>query len=156
MALRLEEITQPTEQDITEAAQASEKLNRLLEYGEIERMELRTTVNSRTIHAIVPAGAFQLLLEILGQMANGNAVTVIPVHAELTTQKAAELLNVSRPFVVKLIDEKKLPATLVGTHRRIRMEDLVTYKERDDAERDEVLRQLTQEAQNLGLDYGSE
>lgn len=99
----------------------------------------------------VPVEAFELFLEILGQMANGNAVTIVPVHAELTTQEAADILNVSRPFLIKLIDEGKLPFRLVGTHRRIKMADLMAYKETDLAERKATVDELAAEAQKLGL-----
>jgi excisionase family DNA binding protein len=101
----------------------------------------------------VPHEAFELFLEILGQMANGNAVTIVPVHAELTTQAAAELLNVSRPYLVELLESKKIPCRKVGTHRRIRFDDLMAYKEQDDLERRAVLAELTAEAQKHGLGY---
>ena len=103
--------------------------------------------------AIVPKEAFELLLEILAQMANGNAVTIVPVQAEFTTQQAADFLNVSRPFLIALLEENALPYRKVGTHRRIRFEDLLRYKQADEAKRQSVLHQLAAQAQELGMGY---
>lgn len=146
-------ITQPNEHDVEAAAKALVEFNRLLAGGRVDRVEVRTHADSHTAHAIVPPSAFKLLMEILGQMANGNAVTVVPVHAELTTQQAAELLNVSRPHVVKLIEDGRLPARKVGTRRRVRMSDLLEFKKADDAARRRALAKLTAEAQELRLGY---
>jgi excisionase family DNA binding protein len=101
----------------------------------------------------VPTSALRLFLHLLTEMAQGNAVTLIPTHAELTTQQAAALLNVSRPYVVKLLDEGKIPSRAVGKYRRVRFDDLMSYKQKDDEARAKILDQLTAEAQELGMGY---
>ena len=101
----------------------------------------------------LPAEARSLLLRILGHLANGDAVTIVPVHAELTTQQAAEILGVSRPFLIRLIDEGKVACRLVGAHRRIPLSDLLAFKQANKAERRAVAGELTEEAQELGFGY---
>ena len=106
---------------------------------------------SRSMHAVLPVAAVRLLHDLLREMAQGHAVSLVPMHAELTTQQAADALNVSRPFLVKLLETNQLPYRKVGTHRRVRYEDLLRYKRTIDDKRAEVLRALTAESEELGL-----
>jgi excisionase family DNA binding protein len=99
----------------------------------------------------LPAPAVSLLLRILEEMARGNAVTIIPVHAELTTQEAADMLNISRPSLIQLLDEGKIEYRRVGTHRRVRFEALMKYKRRMDEQRQAALRELAAYDQELGI-----
>lgn len=101
----------------------------------------------------IPYAAFQMLRDILSHISHGNAVTVVPLHAELTTQQAAELLNVSRPYVIKLIESNQLPHKMVGTHRRILFHDLMQYKYALDADRLKTLEELSKQAQELNMGY---
>ena len=102
----------------------------------------------------LPAGAVTMLMDILEAMAAGRGVTIMPVNAELTTVQAAEILNVSRPFLIKLIDAGKIHCRKVGKHRRILMEDVMAYKQRIDADREATLDQLVADAQEHGMGYG--
>lgn len=95
----------------------------------------------------------KILQRVLTEMAQGNAVTIIPLNAELTTQAAADFLNVSRPFLVKQIEAGNIPHRKIGTHRRVRVEDLLKYKREIDKNRHQTLDELTAEAQRLGLGY---
>jgi excisionase family DNA binding protein len=101
----------------------------------------------------VPMTAFRLFIDVLTVLANGDGVVILPEHAELSTQQAADLLNVSRPFIVELVDSGKLPGRRVGTHRRVLLCDLLAYKRRDDEERERVLAELARSGQDLGLGY---
>lgn len=99
---------------------------------------------------VIPAQALRLFVTILGHLANGDGVVALPRQAELSTQQAADMLNVSRPFLVELIKNNELPARKVGTHRRVLLSDLLAYKQRDDREREAVLRRLVEQAESLG------
>ena len=100
---------------------------------------------------VIPTAAFRLLVHILAEMANGHAVRLIPHHAELTTQEAAALLNVSRPYVVRLLDEGRIPSHRVGTHRRVLFKDVTAYKAEHRRARGAALDRLTALDQELGL-----
>jgi excisionase family DNA binding protein len=126
----------------------------LSQYGRQRRsltLHLQESKEDRPIE--LPAGAVALLVDILETMAQGRGVTLIPEDAELTTFEAADLLNVSRPYLIKLLDEGAMVYRRIGKHRRIRLEDVMAYKERDDRERDSVMDQLVHEAQQQDMGY---
>ena len=103
----------------------------------------------------LPAVAVALLKDVLEILASGRGVTIIPQNGEMTTVEAASILNVSRPFLIKLLDDKVIPHRRVGKHRRILIDDVMPYKERIDAERQAVLAQLTAEAHENEMGYRS-
>lgn len=100
---------------------------------------------------ILPRQALALLRDLLSEMAQGNAVTIVPMHAELTTQEAANILNVSRPYLIKLLDERKIPHHKINKHRRIRFDDLMAYKTQQAQLSAQALDELAQQAQELGM-----
>jgi excisionase family DNA binding protein len=99
----------------------------------------------------VPASAVRMLIRILEEMAKGNAITLIPVHAELTTQEAADMLNISRPSLIQLLDGGKIDYRKVGTHRRVRFEALMKFKRQADSDRKAALAELAAYDQELGI-----
>jgi excisionase family DNA binding protein len=115
-------------------------------HGEMHRLALRSRLNCRLVR-------LRFLMDILEAMAAGQGVSLIPENAELTTVQAAGVLNVSRPYLIKLLDENAIPYRKVGKHRRIRMEDVMAYKARIDREREAVLDQLASEAQENNMGY---
>lgn len=142
--------TLPDTETIRLARSSATELSRLLKrLPEADRARVRLDDSD----LVLPRQAVALLRDLLAEMAQGNAVTIVPTHAELTTQQAANLLNVSRPHVVKLLEDGVIPYTRVGTHRRIRFQDLVAYKKQRDQSSREALDALTREAQELDMGY---
>lgn len=141
----------PSESDVELARASGQRLAPFARLGRPVKVRVKDSAEEESIE--LPASAVRLLVEILEDMAAGHAVTIVPQHAELTTQQAAEFLNVSRPFLVQMLEDKKLPYRKVGTHRRIRFEDVLTYKEAIDADRRQVLDELAAEAQDLDMGY---
>ena len=113
--------------------------------------ELRVRIDNKEL--ILPQAATRLIQHLLTEMAQGNAVTIIPIHAELTTQEAADFLNVSRPHLIRLLEQNKVAYHMVGTHRRIRFEDLMAFKASFEKRRIEAMDELATQAQELEMGY---
>lgn len=141
----------PSAAEVALARESSRLLSSLLQpHGEIHQIELRD--GQGVASAVrVPAMALRLLLDALTEIGAGNAVSVAPIRAELTTQEAADALGVSRPYLVRLLERGGIPFHKVGTHRRVRHQDLMAYKARLDAQRCKALDELAAQAQELGL-----
>jgi excisionase family DNA binding protein len=114
-------------------------------------LSVRVLGSSKEETLQIPAPAVRMLVRILEEMALGNAVTLIPVHAELTTQEAADMLNISRPSLIQLLDEARIEYRKVGTHRRVRFESLISYKRCVNAERRAALAELAAYDQEIGI-----
>lgn len=137
----------PSTDDSRIAKRSSETLSRYVSHN------LSVRVGASNDEIELPENAVRLLVDILANMAEGNAVTLIPVHAELTTKQAADIIGVSRPFLIRLLEEGVIPYRKVGTHRRITFEDVQAYRKRVTKERENALNQLVEEAQHLDMGY---
>jgi excisionase family DNA binding protein len=147
----------PSDDEIAQAREASRQLARLLparadDSGGQPMPALRlVTDDNRHEMIAIPPGALRLLVDLLTQLGQGRSVTVMPQNVELTTQEAADYLNVSRPYVVSLIEQNRLPARKVGTRRRVALEDLLRFDEQQQAQRRAALDELARIDQELGL-----
>lgn len=127
-----------------------QRLDRLFRRGGINFATLKVSgPGSEEIR--LPESAFHLLQRTIHFLAQDAAVSVVPIEKELTTQQAADLCNVSRPYLIRLLEKGEIPYTKIGTHRRIKFEDVMAYKKKRDAERRRALDELTQLSQDMGL-----
>jgi excisionase family DNA binding protein len=157
MAIMLADIQKavpPTAAEAQLALESSRRLTQFLAARPKKALRVRIEPENEPEESIsIPVTAFRLLNSILTEMAKGNAVTLIPVHAELTTQQAADILNVSRPFLIEQLEKGVIPYRKVGTHRRVMFKDLMEYKQTMDHNRLKALEELSVIDQELGLGY---
>src|SRR4051812_46355056 len=143
---------------VDERPHMAELNDRLAEYLEgASGMEapdraLRLAIGAELL--VMPRFLGAMIRDLISALARGDMVTLIPSHRELTTQEAADILNVSRQYVVQLLDEGAIPFSRVNKHRRIRADDLVAFKLRRDEKRREGLKRMTQDAQEMGNYFG--
>ncbi|MEN0108056.1 MAG: helix-turn-helix domain-containing protein [Pseudomonas sp.] len=142
----------PGEKEIAAAAESSRQLAAFISTErDTQRIELVDGEQRQAVE--LPTFALRLLGEILSELALGNAVKVVPIHAELTTQEGADLLNVSRPHLVKLLDEGVIAHTKTGRHRRVKFADLMAYKAHRELTSHTRLDELAAQAQALEMGY---
>lgn len=139
----------PTKQDSDLARASSPSLAAHIGTGPVARVR----VNGGAEEVEVPVVALRLLVDILDNMAKGNAVSLVPIHGELSTQQAANLLGVSRPYLVSLVDTGQIPHHKVGTHRRIYFRDLLEYRKVHMGRSQAALDALAEQAEKLGMGY---
>lgn len=145
------QVTLPAEREVRAAVEGQRTLAAFLS-TKSDTQRIQITSDDQATHVVeLPTMALRLLADILAELAHGNAVKIVPVHAELTTQEAADLLNVSRPHLVKLLDDGALPHHKTGKHRRIRFSELMDYKSRREEERRRALEELVDLGQQMGI-----
>lgn len=152
MALKESGPLLPTKKETQLAEQSSRVLASYMRSTSKPAIEL-VRAGKKKEQVLLPSTALRLLVDILSEMAKGNAVTLIPIHAELTTQEAADLLNVSRPYLVDLLESKKIPFRKVGSRRRVLAKDILDYKAKIDKARMCALQKLSEQAQELDMGY---
>ena len=136
-------------QELEAARAAADRLAQAANGDEALKYYIYDTQNEEPIE--LPAGAAVILRDLLANMSRGHGITMFPRLAELTTVEAADILNVSRPYLIKLLDEGKMPYRMVGSHRRIPLRDVMSYKAESDKRMDEAMDELVALSQELGL-----
>lgn len=141
----------PTSDEIDVAKQSSRTLSK---YASVDRVQMSISgSNGESDQFVLPGYVMQILLDVLSEMSNGNAISLIPHKQEVSTQEAANILNVSRPFLVKLLEGGDIPFHKVGSHRRVKLQDVLSYKQRVDEQRNTALDELAELSQSEGMGY---
>lgn len=153
LAVNLEEVHEPNVDEIDAARTAARQFSKLDRGAPVSFIpEPKETDEAQVEPITIPANIFRTIIKMLVEMGNGNAIAVVPVSAELTTQQAADLLNVSRPHLIKLLEQKQLVYRMVGTHRKLRASDVLNFRDRIIAARRAALSEMIALDHELGLD----
>ncbi|PFH27080.1 excisionase family DNA-binding protein [Burkholderia sp. JKS000303] len=151
---RIREVTPPpmSEHELEMARVAQRGIMEALDHSRAAVITL-TTDKGEHPSVDVPPAALKLIGQLLGAMSEGRSITLMPANREFTTVEAAHFLNVSRPFVIKEIEQGRLPHRMVGTHRRVAFDDLVAYANMMREKQACALERMADNARELGLDY---
>lgn len=142
----------PDNEQVEAAESALPRIRRYLNEHREALTPVPVIVEENQEELLLPRAAIELLVGVLTHMAAGRGVSIVPEHAELTTQQAADMLNVSRPHLIGLLQAEEIEYRKVGTHRRVRAASLMEYMRRDDQRRREAADELSAMNQELGLD----
>lgn len=152
MGTLTQDSVRPDETDIRAADAALDHVREYLARHPRGPEQVRLVVDGDGEELTVPRAVVELLARILAHMASGRGVSVVPTHAELTTQQAADLLNVSRPYLIGLLEADEIAHRKVGRHRRVKVASLLDYMRRDDVRRREAADELSALTREMGLD----
>lgn len=150
-ALLKSPLYQPSQMDIELATAASRTLASMDADDDVH-LTLHSPKMDK-LDVIIPQAAMSMLISVLTHMSQGNTVTLFPYHAELTTQEAADFLNVSRPYLVKLLEAGDIEFTKVGRHRRVKFSDLLEYKSRKAEEQEAAMAKMVASSEEIGGGY---
>lgn len=151
LPVNLDEVHEPSVDEIDAARTAARQFSRLDRGASISFTAEAPDGEAKVEPITIPANIFRTFIKMLVEMGNGNAVAVVPVSAELTTQQAADLLNVSRPHLIKLLNEEAIPYRMVGTHRKLLAREVLNYREKTVLERRKALTSMTELDEDFGL-----
>jgi len=152
LAVNLEEVHEPSVEEIDAARLAARQFRQLDHGAAVSFTPAQEGQKEAAQEPItIPANIFRTMIKMLVEMGNGNAVAVVPVSAELTTQQAANLLNVSRPHLIKLLNQKEIPFRMVGTHRKLTARDVLNYRDQTVHARRAALTEMVELDTELGL-----
>jgi len=152
LAVNMHDFPEPSAEDIAAARDAARELSKVSPAGKMIRFRVEPKDQETLSEPIaIPLAIFKTIIELLVKVGNGNAVQLVPVQAELTTQQAADLLNVSRPHLIKLLQSGELQYRMVGTHRKVPAKDLLVYRDKMSADRRDALGRVVASDEELGL-----
>jgi excisionase family DNA binding protein len=152
LAIDMDALQEPTAEDIGAARRAARQLSSLNNSNKAVRISVTPSDGDEAPEPIsLPSNVFRTLVKLLVEIGNGNAVQVVPVKAELTTQQAADYLNVSRPYLIKLLENGTLGYRMVGTHRKVEAREVMSYRDKMACDRSTALSRMVDLDEELGL-----